>query len=152
MKTAFQLSCLHWQMLKLYMPLTVNACMRNEYGDLENDLEELDIHHVLSYENRIAAELLREQLPEEEEWGLMIYYSEDDSVNRKLQSYVFKVERVGNRLMGIAECQVHEELLEHELSSLRKKSLSKSFISQRFETVDQSICHNLSAQTLIFMS
>lgn len=109
------------QALKFYMPLTVNSRMRNEYGDLENDLVEIDTHHVLLYENKIAAEFLREQLPEEAERGLMIYYSEDDSVNRKVQSYVFKVERVGNRLMGVAECQVHGELLEHELEQLKEE-------------------------------
>lgn len=109
------------QVFKLYMPLTVNARRHNKYGDLENDLVELDIHHVLSYEDKIAAELLREQLPEEEERGLMIYYGEDDSVNRKVQSYVFKVERVENKLMGVAECQVHGELLEHELEQLKEE-------------------------------
>ncbi len=108
------------QTLRLYMPLTVNAHMRNEYGDLENDLKELHADHVLKYEDIIASELLREQLPEEAERGLMVYYSEDDSVNHKVKSYVFKVERVANQLMGVAECQVYGELSEKELEQLKE--------------------------------
>ena len=32
----------------------------------------------------------------------MKYYGEDDNVNQKVQSYVFTVERVHGKLMGVA--------------------------------------------------
>lgn len=108
------------QTLKLYMPLTVRSYERNEYGDMDDDPVELDGRTVLSHEDHILAAILKERTPEEAERGLMKYYGADDSVNRKVQSYVFTVERVQGQLMGVAECRVQGDLTAEELDRLKE--------------------------------
>lgn len=108
------------QILKLYMPLTVKSYERNEYGDMDDDPIELDGRTALSYEDHILAAILKERTPEEAERGLMKYYGADDSVNRKVQSYVFTVERVQGQLMGVAECRVQGDLTAEELDQLKE--------------------------------
>jgi hypothetical protein len=49
----------------------------------------------------------------------MEYYRGDESVNRKVQSYVFTVEKVQGQLMGVAECRVKGELTDQELEKLK---------------------------------
>jgi hypothetical protein len=107
------------QTLKLYMPLTVMAYERNEWGDLENEAVELDRHDVLAHKDSILAAIVRERAPDETERGLMKYYDEDDSVNRNVQSYVFTVEQVQDKLMGVAECRVKGDLTPEELERLK---------------------------------
>lgn len=107
------------QTLKLYMPLAVTTYERNEWGDLEDEPVELDNRTALAYEDHILAAILKERMPDEAERGLMEYYHGDDSVNQKVQSYVFTVEQVNGRLMGVAECRVKGELTDEELERLK---------------------------------
>lgn len=107
------------QTLKLYIPLTVTTYERNRWGDLEDEPVELDSRSVLEYTDNILADLLKERMPDETERGLMKYYHEDDGVNKKVQSYVFTVERVQDKLMGVAECRVQGELTTGELERLK---------------------------------
>jgi len=107
------------QTLKLYMPLTVTTYERNEWGDLEEEPVELDNRTALTYEDHILAAILKERMPDEAERGLMKYYGKDDSIDRKVQSCVFTVERVQDRLMGVAECRVQGELTDEELERLK---------------------------------
>lgn len=114
------------QTLKLYMPLAVTTYERNEWGDLENDPVELDSGTVAEYADNILAAIIKERMPEESERGLMKYYGEDDSVNQKVQSYVFTVERVQDRLMGVAECRIQGELTAEELETLKEYASSQA--------------------------
>jgi hypothetical protein len=108
------------QTLKLYMPLTVTTYERNKWGDLEDDPIELDNREILKCADNILAGLVRERRPEEAERGLMTYYGDEDSMSRKVQSYVFTVEKINGRLMGVAECQIRGELTEKELGWLKE--------------------------------
>lgn len=108
------------EILKLYMPLTINAYERNEWGDLEDEPYELDGSEVLVHEDSILAAIKKERMPEEAKRGLMTYYGKDDAVNRKVQSYVFTVEQVNGRLMGVAECRIRENLTGEELNLLKE--------------------------------
>ncbi|MET0016683.1 MULTISPECIES: DUF4314 domain-containing protein [Eubacteriales] len=114
------------QTLKLYMPLTVRSYERNEYGDMDDDPIELDGRTALSYEDHILAALLKERRPEETERGLMKYYGADDSVNRKVRSYVFTIERVQGQLMGVAECHVQGDLMAEELDRLKETIIGQA--------------------------
>ena len=108
------------QTLKLYMPLTVTTYERNRWGDLEDEPIEVDDRSILGYADNILAAILRERRPEESERGLMEYYGDDDSVNKKVQSYAFTAERVHGRLMGVAECRVRGELTAEDLELLKE--------------------------------
>ncbi|CUX71744.1 hypothetical protein BN3590_04449 [Clostridium sp. C105KSO15] len=107
------------QVLKLYMPLTVKAYERNQWGDLEDEPCCLEGYDALAYEHSILKAIFRERMPEEKERGLMRYYHENDSVNQKVRSYVFTVEQVRDQLMGVAECRVQGELTASELEKLK---------------------------------
>jgi len=114
------------QTLKLYMPLTVRLYEKNEWGDTENEPVVLDNRTALAHENDIVAALLKARMPQEAERGLMEYYDEDDSINRNVQSYVFTVEPVNGKLMGVAECRVHGELTAEELDLLKETSIGQA--------------------------
>ncbi|WP_243126678.1 DUF4314 domain-containing protein [Clostridium sp. HBUAS56010] len=106
-------------LLKLYMPLAVKLYKRNEYGSLDDDPIELGGREVLEYEDSIFSAVLRERMPDESERGLMQYYGENDSLNQKVQSYVFTVEKVNGSLMGVAECRIQGDLTDNELGMLK---------------------------------
>lgn len=108
------------QLLKLYMPMTVDCYEKNEWGDAESEPTELDSREAVRYADSIAAALARERLPEEAERGLMQYYRGDDSLKRKVKSCTFTAEQRDGRLWGVAECQVVGELKPKELSALKE--------------------------------
>ncbi len=100
---------------KLYMPLTVRFYEKNEWGDTENEPVVLDNQTALAHENDIVAALLKARIPQKAERSLMEYYDEVDSINKNVQSYVFAVEPVNGKLLGVAECRVHGKLAAEEL-------------------------------------
>ena len=95
--------------LKLYMPLTADLYERNEYGDLDDSSTLLE-----------GSELVKNRMPEETERGIMHWYDEADSVDRKVRSAVFTVEERDRQLWGVAECRVAGELSQEELSALKE--------------------------------
>ncbi|MEA4816319.1 MAG: DUF4314 domain-containing protein [Lachnospiraceae bacterium] len=138
------------QTLKLYMPLTVNAYLRNEYGDLDNDAVEFGRYEVLEHQDSILAAILKERMPEEAERGLMKYYHGNDSVNQKVQSYFFTVEQVDDKLMGVAECRIKGELTVEELERLKDEisgqasdGFGEGFEQRPIKIADGEICVSL---------
>lgn len=109
-------------MLKLYMPLTISLYEKNEWGDWESDCEIMDDlsaqAYLLAYKDKVAAALMKARMPEEAERGIMHWYSEDDSVNEKVQSVVFTVEQRDQKLWGVAECRMVGTLTSEEMTTL----------------------------------
>ena len=106
--------------LKLYMPLTADFYEPNEYGDLDDNGVTLEGAELRDYAPQISAALLKERMPEEVERGLMHWYHEADSINRKVHSAVFTVESRDGQLWGVAECRVAGELTGAELETLKR--------------------------------
>lgn len=106
--------------LKLYMPLTADFYERNEYGDFDDSSTLLEGSELRGYQDQIMAALVKNRMPEETERGLMHWYDEADSVNRKVHSAVFTVEKRDRQLWGVAECRVAGELLDTELETLKE--------------------------------
>ena len=106
--------------LKLYMPLTADLYERNEYGDLDDSSTLLEGSELRGYQDQITAALVKNRMPEETERGIMHWYDAADSVNDKVRSVTFDVERRNGKLWGIAECQISGELSAAELTTLKK--------------------------------
>jgi hypothetical protein len=106
--------------LKLYMPLTANLYERNEYGDLDDSSTLLEGSELRGYQDQITAALVKNQMPEEAERGIMHWYHKPDSINTKVHSAVFTVDSRGGALWGVAECRVAGELSDTELETLKE--------------------------------
>ena len=105
--------------LKLYMPLTADLYERNEWGDMEDEPIRMDGFELRRYEDQITAALIRNQMPEEKERGLMHWYHDHDAVETKVRSVVFAAEERNRRLWGVAECQVAGDLTPEEMEKLK---------------------------------
>ena len=106
--------------LKLYMPLTADLYERNEYGEFDDSSTLLEGSELRGYQDQIMAALVKNRMPEETERGIMHWYDEADSVDRKVRSAVFAVEERNRQLWGVAECRVAGELSDTELEALKE--------------------------------
>jgi len=110
------------QNLKLYMPLEITTYdIENEYGYKEyaNEPQEISNAEVAQYLDVILEAIEENNLPEEEQRGLMRYYDDHDSVNAKVSKYVFSVELVEGELMGVAILTLNDELTPKELEKIK---------------------------------
>ena len=108
--------------LKLYMPLKITTYnIENEYGYKEyaNEPQEISNAEVVEYLDIILKAIEENNLPEEEQRGLMRYYDDHDSVNAKVSKYVFSVELVEGELMGVAILTLNDELTPKELEKIK---------------------------------
>lgn len=70
------------QPLRLFSPLFPHIYRKNEWGNYENDPENLSAGEVLEYEDEILALIQKEKLPSEGERGLAVYL--DDNLSQKV--------------------------------------------------------------------
>ena len=131
--------------LKLYMPLTADFYEPNEYGDLDENGVTLEGEELRGYESQIAAALKKYRMPEEAERGVMHWYDEADSVNRKVHSAVFTVEERNGPLWGVVECRVASKLTSTELETLKSylEGQAADGWGEGFEQQDLPIEQNL---------
>ena len=115
--------------LKLYMPLMITTYdIENEYGYKEyaNEPQEISNAEVAQYLDVILMAIEENNLPEEEQRGLMRYYDDHDSVNAKVSKYVFSVELVEGELMGAAVLTLKNELIPKELEKIKDEIIGQA--------------------------
>ena len=103
--------------LRLYMPLTAEF---TEDGYDYEEPEHLEGRELYQYEEQIAKALEDYRMPEEAERGIMHWYHEEDSVNEKVRSVVFRLEKRDFQLWGVAECRLDSGLTSKELAALKE--------------------------------
>lgn len=103
--------------LRLYMPLTAEF---TEDGYDYEEPEHLEGRELYQYEEQIAKALEDYRMPEEAERGIMHWYHEEDSVNEKVRSVVFRLEERDFQLWGVAECQLLRGLTTKEMDTLKQ--------------------------------
>ena len=103
--------------LRLYMPLTAEF---TEDGYDYEEPEHLEGRELYQYEEQIAKALEDYRMPEEAERGIMHWYHEEDSVNEKVRSVVFRLEKRDFQLWGVAECQLLRGLTTKEMDTLKQ--------------------------------
>lgn len=103
--------------LRLYMPLTAEF---TEDGYDYEEPEHLEGGELYQYAEQIAKALEDYRMPEEAERGIMHWYHEEDSVNEKVRSVVFRLEKRDFRLWGVAECQLLRGLTTREMDTLKQ--------------------------------
>ena len=115
--------------LKLYMPLKITTYnIENEYGYKEyaNEPQEISNAEVVEYLDIILKAIEENNLPEEEQRGLMRYYDDHDSVNAKISKYVFSVELVEGELIGVAILTLNDKLTPKELEKIKDKIIGQA--------------------------
>ncbi len=104
------------QTLRLFSPLFPHIYRRNEWGDYENESEDLDASELLEYEDVILDRIEKEKLPDEGERGLAVYLNDD--LSQKVHSINPTVEEWNGELWGVTEVQTHGTLSPSELAEL----------------------------------
>ena len=106
--------------LKLYFPISAEYYSRNEWGELVSDPVELTGGDLTRHLEAIQQALRENQLPEEQERGLMRWYRESDALSWKVKSAFFDVELHDGQLWGVADCQLVDHISPEELDVLKE--------------------------------
>ena len=92
--------------------------MEHQIEHLEEEPEELTGRELAPYAGNIQTALAAEQLPEEQERGLMCWYDNNDTLSWKVCSARFGVEEKDGILWGVADCRIDSPLEGEELQQL----------------------------------
>jgi len=103
---------------KLYSPVFVDLWEKDEYGGHDGGPAELSQHEATYYLDEIRTAIISQRAPEEAERGLMEYYHEPDSVNKKVLSLLIDVEIHDHKLWAVAALELADALTPEELDTL----------------------------------
>ena len=99
--------------LKLYMPLSAAI------GTSAEESAEIPPDELPEFQAEIAEAMSRVTHPAEADRGLMHWYCDSDSVNRKVHSATFRPERRDGTMWCVADCKLREPLSPRELKTLK---------------------------------
>jgi hypothetical protein len=105
------------QTLRLWNPLFPKIYRKNEWGDTQNEPEDMDANEIVKYQEKIPAAIEREKLPNEGECGLAVDL-DNDALKEKVHSINPSVEEWDGKLWGVTEVQSYGELTQAELDEV----------------------------------
>ena len=97
---------------KLYMPISATL------GASPEESAEIPQGELPGFQAEIAEAMARIPHPAEVDRGLMHWYCDSDSVNRKVHSVKFRPARRGGTVWCVADCKLREPLSPEELKTL----------------------------------
>ena len=98
---------------KLYMPISATL------GASPEESAEIPQGELPEFQAEIAEAMARIPHPAEVDRGLMHWYCDSDSVNRKVHSVKFRPARRGGTVWCVADCKLREPLSPKELEKLK---------------------------------
>ena len=98
---------------KLYMPISATL------GASPKESAEIPQGELPGFQAEIAEAMAGIPLPVEVDRGLMHWYCDSDSVNRKVHSVKFRPARRGGTVWCVADCKLREPLSPKELEKLK---------------------------------
>lgn len=105
------------QTLRLFSPLFPNFYAKTEWGDFENEPEELTAAEAVEYEEEILALIEKHKLFDEGERGLAVYLH-NDALSEKVHSIHPSVEEHGGELWCVTEVKTYGALTPAEYAEL----------------------------------
>ncbi len=120
-------------MTKLYMPLTAELYEPDVYGNMQDEPELLTGRDLTAYEDHIRSALVKYRMPEEVNRGIMHWYDAADSVNDKVRSVTFDVERRDGKLWG--KLNVDKLLLRQKQGFYCASPVGYNALGREFERV-----------------
>ena len=105
---------------KLYMPLTAELFERDESGGVQDKSITLSGSALAPYQDDVASVLTDGQTPDEALRGIMHWYGNEDTLQRKVYSMFFRPEYRAEQMWCVADCRIIEKLTANELSELKR--------------------------------
>ncbi len=104
------------QTLRLFSPLFPHIYRKNDWGNFENEPEDLTSEELLEYEDELHTLIQKAQMPCEEKHGLAIYL--DETLSSKVCSSYPDVEEYSGKLWCVTEIKTHGALSPAEYAEL----------------------------------
>lgn len=114
--------------LKLYSPLTAELFTTERDGEYDDESEcmiYLDGWDLKEYKDTILQAIEDETLPEEQERGLMEYFSGSLELDEKVLSLRLSAEIIDGQLYGAAVCEVKGTLTPEQLNELKEMCIGQ---------------------------
>lgn len=103
--------------LHLFSPLFPHLYRKNEYGDLENEPEELSLQELLPYQEKIKDAIASDRSLSDNPRGLAEFLH-DAAMQQKIISILPSVEERDGALWGVTEVQLSQPLTPEKLEQL----------------------------------
>ena len=113
--------------LKLYSPLTADLYVKpeDEYEDAGDSFVTLDGWDLREYQDTVLQAIEDETLPEEQDRGLMEYFSGSPEVDGKVVSLHLSAEVIDHQLYGVDVCRIKGELTPAQLDELKESCIGQ---------------------------
>lgn len=109
----------HTEQIRLFSPLAAEMHLKDDWGEISGDFEEISQAELCVYEEEIQKQILKEYIEREEDCGLAAYL-DNQLLARKIRCMNPAVESRHGKLWGVLEVQSHGGLSEKELEAVKE--------------------------------